>query len=97
MEAILVKVFATALALSLVTTNPDAVKTHFDPVALKVTPAQPVTTDFGATVAWSSGVLPQVKADISKETLIGRGSGETLQMSFQGDGYVIIQPYEIPR
>ena len=33
MEAILVKVFATVLALSLVTTNPDAVKTHFDPVA----------------------------------------------------------------
>lgn len=33
MEAILVKVFATALALSLVTTRPDAVKTQFDPVA----------------------------------------------------------------
>ena len=35
MEAILVKVFATALALSLVTTKPDAVKTQFDPVADK--------------------------------------------------------------
>ena len=33
MEAILVKVFATALALSQVTTRPDAVKTQFDPVA----------------------------------------------------------------
>ena len=33
MEAILIKVFATALALSLVTTRPDAVKTQFDPVA----------------------------------------------------------------
>ena len=33
MEAILVKVFATALALSQVTTRPDAVKTEFDPVA----------------------------------------------------------------
>ena len=32
MEAILVKVFATALALSLVMTRPDAVKTEFDPV-----------------------------------------------------------------
>jgi len=32
MEAILVKVFATALALSLVTARPDAVKTQFDPV-----------------------------------------------------------------
>src|ERR1043166_6407954 len=33
MNAILVKIFATALALSQVTTRPDAVKTHFDPVA----------------------------------------------------------------
>ena len=32
METILVKIFATALALSQVTTQPQAVKTHFDPV-----------------------------------------------------------------
>ena len=32
MEAILVKVFATALALSLVMTQPDTLKTQFDPV-----------------------------------------------------------------
>ena len=31
MEAILVKVFATALALSQVTTRPDTIKTSFDP------------------------------------------------------------------
>jgi len=35
MEAILVKVFATALALSLVMTKPDAVKTQFDPATDK--------------------------------------------------------------
>ena len=33
MEAILVKVFATALALSQVTTRPEAIKLQFDPVA----------------------------------------------------------------
>jgi penicillin-binding protein 1A len=33
MNAILIKIFATALALSQVTTRPDAVKTHFDPAA----------------------------------------------------------------
>src|SRR5438552_15594536 len=32
MDAILVKVFATALALSQVTSRPDEVKTQFDPV-----------------------------------------------------------------
>jgi membrane carboxypeptidase/penicillin-binding protein len=35
MEAILVKVFATALALSLVMTRPDAIKTQFDPATDK--------------------------------------------------------------
>src|SRR6516164_10481438 len=33
MDTILVKIFATALALSEVLTEPQAVKTHFDPVA----------------------------------------------------------------
>ena len=33
METLLVKIFATALALSQVTTAPDAVKTHFDRAA----------------------------------------------------------------
>src|SRR5271169_128054 len=35
MESILVKIFATALALSQVTTQPKAVNTHFDPVSDK--------------------------------------------------------------
>ncbi len=33
MDTLLVKIFATALTLSQVTTAPDAVKTHFDPIA----------------------------------------------------------------
>ena len=33
MNPILIKVFATALALSQVTTRPEAIKTRFDPVA----------------------------------------------------------------
>jgi penicillin-binding protein 1A len=33
MNAVLIKIFATALTLSQVTTTPDAIKTHFDPVA----------------------------------------------------------------
>ena len=33
MNAVLIKIFATALALSQVTTRPDAIKTQFDPVA----------------------------------------------------------------
>ena len=33
MNAVLIKIFATALTLSQVTTKPDAIKTYFDPVA----------------------------------------------------------------
>jgi len=27
-------------------------------------------------------------------TLVGRGSGETLQLKFAGEGWVVVQPYE---
>lgn len=40
MNAVLIKMFATALALSQVTASPDNVKTHFDPVADKEAVAQ---------------------------------------------------------
>jgi uncharacterized protein (AIM24 family) len=31
---------------------------------------------------------------MAMKTLVGRASGETLQMRFEGDGFVIIQPFE---
>ena len=68
--------------------------THFDPIVLRVAPGQPVNTDYHATVAWSGGLAPTIRADVGSQTLIGRTSGETLQMQFQGDGFVIIQPFE---
>ena len=71
-----------------------AISTHFDPVVLRVAPGQPVNTDYHATVAWSGGLAPTIRTDVSSQTLIGRTSGETLQMQFQGDGFVIIQPFE---
>ena len=51
-------------------------------------------TDVHATVAWSGGLVPQIKTDVAMRSLIGRTSGESLQMRFEGDGFVIIQPYE---
>ena len=71
-----------------------AITTHFDPLILMVKPGEPVCTDPNATVAWSSNLSPQFKTDISLRTLIGRGSGETFQMQFEGNGFVVIQPYE---
>lgn len=71
-----------------------AITSHYDPLTLRVTPQQPVCTDPNATIAWSGNLQPEFKTDISLKTFIGRGSGESLQMLFRGDGFVVIQPYE---
>jgi uncharacterized protein (AIM24 family) len=75
-----------------------AITTHGQPLTLRVTPDDPVSTDPNATVAWSGNLSPELKTDISFRTILGRGGGETFQMLFRGDGFVVVQPYEeVPR
>lgn len=71
-----------------------AIATHGKPMALRVTHDSPVFTDPQATVAWSANLNPEFKTDIQLKTLLGRGSGESIQMAFRGDGFVVVQPYE---
>lgn len=71
-----------------------AITTHGDPLTLLVSPGQPIFTDPNATVAWSGSLTPTIKTDISFKTFIGRGSGESIQMKFEGAGWVLVQPYE---
>lgn len=71
-----------------------AIATHGKPMALRVTPSSPVFTDPQATVAWSASLTPEFKTDIQFKTLLGRGSGESFQMDFKGEGFVVVQPYE---
>lgn len=71
-----------------------AITTHFDPITLAVTPQNPVFTDPNATIAWSSSLQPEIKTDISLKTFFGRGSGESFQLAFRGQGWVVLQPYE---
>ncbi len=71
-----------------------AITAHYHPVTLLVTPDSPVSTDPNATVAWSGTLYPELKTDITFKTLMGRGSGETFQMEFKGNGFVVVQPYE---
>ena len=42
------------------------------------------------------GIKPKkrLKTNVSFKGLLGRGSGEEFQMMFQGEGWVLIQPYE---
>jgi uncharacterized protein (AIM24 family) len=71
-----------------------ALTTHGAPLVLPVTRTRPVHTDPNATVAWSGHLAPDIHTDISLGTLVGRGSGESVQMRFKGDGWVMVQPYE---
>ncbi|KUP07990.1 hypothetical protein Q73_07760 [Bacillus coahuilensis m2-6] len=71
-----------------------AITSHYEPLTLKVTQNEPVFTDPNATVAWSGNLTPEFVTDISLKTFIGRSSGESVQMKFQGDGFVVVQPFE---
>ena len=71
-----------------------AITTHYDPMTLPVTPGSSVTTDPNATVMWTEGVEPEFKTDIQLKTFFGRGSGESVQTQFHGNGFVVVQPYE---
>lgn len=71
-----------------------AILSHGKPLTLRVTPHEPLYTDPNATIAWSGNLQPQLTMDHSLRSFIGRGGGETYQMVFQGDGFVVVQPYE---
>ena len=71
-----------------------AITTHHYPMTIHVSADHPVTTDPNATVAWSGTLVPEFKADVSLKTFLGRGSGESIQMFFRGEGFVVVQPYE---
>jgi uncharacterized protein (AIM24 family) len=54
----------------------------------------PTFADPQAAITWSAGVTTSVKTDMNMKTLIGRGSGESVQLAFGGSGWVLIQPSE---
>jgi uncharacterized protein (AIM24 family) len=63
------------------------------PVALDVTSA-PTFADAQAAITWSESVSASLKTDVSAKALIGRSSGESFQMAFSGQGWVLVQPSE---
>jgi uncharacterized protein (AIM24 family) len=74
-----------------------AITTDGPPIVFDVAQG-PVATDGNAVVAWTSGVQKTVKADVNLKTLIGKDSGESIQLHFSGQGYVVVQPSEnVPR
>ena len=63
------------------------------PVLLNVASA-PTFADAQAAITWSSGVTVGLKTDFKMKNLIGRGSGESIQLAFSGQGWALVQPSE---
>ena len=63
------------------------------PVLLDVGSA-PTFADAEAAITWSSGVQTGVRTDFKMKNLIGRSSGESIQMAFTGEGWLLVQPSE---
>src|SRR5262245_10049623 len=70
-----------------------ALTTDGPPVVLNASEA-PTFADTNAVVAWSAHLQTQLKTSFKAGALIGRGSGEAVQVSFHGQGFVIVQPSE---
>lgn len=71
-----------------------AVTSDGEPVLLDT--STPTFADPDSAIAWSGGVRTGVRSDVSFKTFLGKGSGETFQISFDGAGWVLIQPSEGP-
>jgi uncharacterized protein (AIM24 family) len=63
------------------------------PVLLNVASA-PTFADPQAAITWSSGVTTSVRSDVSLKSLVGKSSGESFQIAFGGQGWVLVQPSE---
>jgi uncharacterized protein (AIM24 family) len=72
-----------------------AITTDGPPVMLDVASA-PTFGDAQAVVMWSSGVQMKLKTDTTGglKSMVRGGSGETFQMAFSGEGFVLVQPSE---
>jgi uncharacterized protein (AIM24 family) len=64
-----------------------------EPLRLDVAEA-PTFVDPQAAIAWSGGVSTSLKTDVQAKSLIGLGSGESIQLAMSGTGWVLVQPSE---
>lgn len=70
-----------------------ALTTDGPPVLLDAARA-PTFADTNAVVAWSANLQTHLHTSFKAGALIGRGSGEAIQVAFSGQGFVIVQPSE---
>jgi uncharacterized protein (AIM24 family) len=69
-----------------------AITCHGTPVILQVD--APTFVDVQAAVAWSTTLQTTTRRTAKMGALIGRGSGEAVQLAFSGTGFVVVQASE---
>ncbi len=74
-----------------------AIVTSGAPLVMRVTPQNYYFADADAVVGWSSSLQVSMQAAVTSSSVWRpRGNtGESWQMQFSGDGYVIVQPCEL--
>ncbi|TDD35408.1 AIM24 family protein [Actinomadura sp. KC06] len=63
-------------------------------IVLEVTPQAPLCVDPHAYVCHHGQLQQDVVTDVNWRTVIGQGSGESVQFRYQGHGLVYVQPSE---
>ncbi|WP_246342692.1 AIM24 family protein [Actinomadura verrucosospora] len=63
-------------------------------IVLEVTPETPLSVDPHAYVGHHGQLRQDVVTDVNWRTVIGQGSGESVQFRYQGHGLVYVQPAE---
>lgn len=69
-----------------------AVTAFGTPVTLEVD--QPTYVDVASAIAWNTSLTTSIASSLKAGSIIGRGSGESFQLAFEGKGRVIVQASE---
>ena len=69
-----------------------AITAHGTPVVLQTD--APTYVDAQAAIAWSANLQTSIHRTMKLGALVGRGSGEAVQLAFAGSGFVVVQASE---
>lgn len=66
-----------------------------EPIVIPVTPQEPVHVDTDAVVGWSAQLDSTLHRSQSVGSMLRGGSGEAVQLTLHGEGFVIVRPSEV--
>jgi uncharacterized protein (AIM24 family) len=61
---------------------------------LHTSASEPHSRNTRADLEVPAALTPEIVTNISVGSLLGHGSGESIQLKFAGEGWVVVQPYE---